>query len=108
MRSFPKEFSRVWWRLWYSGAIDKGPVYFRHLADALRARKQTGTDYYVEDPNAVCRGEQLPNWTRGFLDLTAVVSGDLRLSQKEYDTFVTKLLGKTASEADKVWQEKHT
>lgn len=106
MRYFPKEFSRVWWRLWFSGAIDKKPVYFRHLAEQLRVRKQNDDGYYAENPDAIRKGERLPNWTRGFLNLTAVVAGDLLLSQKEHDAFVVKLIGKTAHEADQVWQQK--
>ena len=105
MKSFPKEFSKAWWRLWFSGAIDKRPVYFRHLADALRVR-MVDTDYYVEDPNAVRTGARLPKWTRGFLDLMAVVAGELLLPQKDYDAFATELIGRTANEADQVWQEK--
>ena len=107
MKAFPKEFSRVWWRLWFAGAIDKRPVYLRHLADALHARKQNDDGgYYVEDPDAVRRGDRLPSWSRGFLDLTAVVAQDLRLLKGEQDPFVIELIGKTAQESDQVWQEK--
>ena len=106
MKSFPKEFSRVWWLLWFSGAIDKRPVYFRCLADALRARKRNDDGYYVEDPDMIRKGERLPSWTRSFLDLMAAVAGELHLSPKDYDTFATELIGQTAREADQVWQEK--
>jgi len=106
VKSFPKEFSKAWWRLWFSGAIDKRPVYFRHLADQLRARKRNDDGYYTEDPDMIRRGERLPSWTRGFLDLTAVVAGELRLPLKTYEPFVVELIGKTANEADQVWQEK--
>lgn len=106
MRYFPKEFSRVWWRLWFSGAINKKPVYFRHLAEQLRVRKQSSDGYYAEDPNTIRKGARMPCWSRSFLDLTAVVAQELRLSQEEHDAFVTDLIGKTAHEADQVWQEK--
>lgn len=105
MKSFPKEFSRVWWRLWFSGAIDKRPVYFRHLADQLQARRRNDDGYYIEDPDAVRTGARLPKWTRGFLDLMAVVAGELLLPQKDYDVFATELIGKTAHEADQIWQD---
>lgn len=106
MKKFPKEFSRVWWRLWFSGAINKGPVYFRILAEQLRIRKQEDDGYYSEDPDTVRNGARMPSWSRGFLDLTAVVANEFRLSREEYDAFVIKLIGKTAHEADQVWQEK--
>jgi hypothetical protein len=106
VKSFPKEFSKAWWRLWFSGAIDKKPVYFRHLADQLRARRRNDDGYYIEDPDAVRTGARLPKWTRGFLDLMAAVAGELHLSPKDYDAFATELIGQTANEADQVWQEK--
>lgn len=105
MRVHPERFTRKWWLQWHSGAIERSGVFFGRLADELLERRKLSAEYYDEDVAAVRAGNRLQHWTRGFLDLTAVVAHDLRLSLDEYDLFVTQLVGKPASEADKVWSE---
>jgi len=105
MQQMPPEFSRKWWRLWYSGAIDREKVFFKILARELIVRKTTCPLYYMENEDDVFHGRRLSDWTRGFLDLSAVVRQDLNLPWGKYEACMTKLLGKTASEADKIWRE---
>lgn len=104
MSAQPERFTRRWWRQWHSGAIERSGVFFRRLAEELLERRKLNDDYYDEDVDAVRVGGRLQHWTRGFLDLTAVVAQGLRLSQDEYDRFVTQLIGKTAHEANEVWR----
>lgn len=87
--------------------MDREKVFFRILARELLVRKSTGTEYYLENEDDVAHGRRLEKWTRGFLDLMAVVRQDLGLPWDVYESCAIKLLGKTASEADKVWREKN-
>lgn len=119
IREMPERFSRKWWKLWFSGAIPRVPVFLDYMADELVKYKARSELSYRDafgglDPEAVRRGgklriSKLPllnTWTRPLLDLGARVNGDLRLTRntKIYDEVFRLLIGRTAPEADEAWR----
>ncbi len=109
----PKRFSHRWWKLWYSGAIDREVTFLDYLADELEIYCDTTPDvlsYTDINPRQVRRGELLScadAVPRPFLDLGARCAQDLRLNYfkvRTFDNAFTKLIGMTAHESDKRWR----
>jgi hypothetical protein len=108
MRQMPKRFSQRWWRLWYSGAIPREPVYLDYLASELeKYQKRFPRDYEkIFGDISFCdirQGRSLacaPNIPRPLLDLGARCKQDLGLPEKVYEEAFCKLIGSTAAESD--------
>ena len=111
MKHMPARFSRRWWKLWRSGAIDRKQVFFDELAKRLAAAMITNADYFdgtLETPDAVRTGRRLEHYSRGFLDMSAYVRQQLQLNrdhyQPLYDECMVQLTGKPAWQADEEWK----
>ena len=112
----PKRFSRRWWKLWYSGAIDREKTFLSYLADELEANldlthtRNMAWLFEGIESAAVRRGELLScadAVPRAFLDLGARCAQDLHLHRFKapvYDNAFIKLIEKTAVEYDKRWR----
>ncbi len=97
----PERFSYRWWRLWWSGAIARGPVFFDELAKRLEAAKIKDSWYFEhESPERIRRGERLETFSRGLLDMAAAVSQDLHLPWSSYQSLTTQLFGAPANVVD--------
>jgi hypothetical protein len=105
MKLMPAEGSRRWWRLWYSGAIDRKPVFLRRLAVELALRKEKAPYYYSESIAEVLCGGPVHGYSRGFIDLLAVVKQALRLRESEYERIGRDLLGRSPQEAEDWWRQ---
>jgi hypothetical protein len=112
MRKMPERFSRKWWCLWFSGAIPRDVVFFDHLADELRRYQNESEPHEYFDPadplsesvDEVRSGSRMTNFSRGFVDLSARVAGDLRLRREVYQELTKRLFGKTAEEVSDSWR----
>jgi len=103
MREMPKFWSKKWRQLWFAGAIDQKSVFLRELGREFVQRQKQDPYYYSENLSDILAGRRIVNYSRGFVDLLAVVKQDLRMREKPWIEITTQLLGCTPYEADSRW-----
>jgi hypothetical protein len=95
----PAMFSRKWWKLWRSGAIDREQVFFLYLDSLMCTRVKDAPELYRVSKPWPC--------SRFLSDVCAVAWRDLRLPERVYTEATRKLFGGvSAREVEDLWYRK--